>query len=537
MTTRALLFLAALAGLALPAADPTQAQATPGGDWRTDVRDYADEVTDQGGAAGLGVAVVIGDRVAYSQGFGLADAESGIPVDAGTRFYIASSTKALTATAVVALAEQGVIDLAAPVTTYLPNLEFGNGVEADEVTIHDLLSMTEGINDAWPVIFRTAYTGDFTPGQLIELLADYEASEDGRAFEYGNLAYNILGLVLDAVDGEGLAAGGWKAPVRRTVLEPLGMVETTALLSSLEADRIAMPHALAPSGRFERIGLAKDDSNMHAAGGHLASARSLARFVAVHVGGGTLDGRRIFPQAMIENIQTQQARQDRTFAGYERDGWGYGWDRTKWQGRRMLQRFGAFSGYFSHMSFLPEEGIGVVVLSNDDSGGQAAELVARFIYDRLLGRDDLQSHYDKRLKELRSMANERAKRIEKHLAERADRLAPLPYDLAAYAGSYHNDDFGTMHWQVVAGGLEVRMGAIHNRAEIFDASINALRVTPTGSGSVVVFEFEPDAETARRVKWNGVHFERTERYEGRQTAHSCSACSAASQALPRSHLR
>jgi len=502
-------FLATLLWLALPS-DPAHAQATPGGDWRADVRDFAREVTDQGGAMGLGVAVVIGDRVAYSQGFGLADVESGIPVDQGTRFYIASSTKALTATAVVALAEQGVIDLAAPVTTYLPGLEFGDGVDADRVTIHDLLSMTEGIKDDWPVILRTAYSGDFTPEQLIGLLSNYEASENGRTFEYGNLAYNILGLVLDAVDSEGLEAGGWKAPVRKAVLEPLGMHETTALLSSLEADRIAMPHALASSGRFERIRLAKDDRNLHAAGGHLASARSLARFVAVHVGGGTLEGRRIFPLSMIENIHAQQARQDRTVSGYKRDGWGYGWDRAMWQGHRMLQRFGGFYGHYSHMSFLPEQGIGVVVLSNDAAGQPAAELVAHFIYDRLLGLDDHQSIYNTRFEELTSSDEDRARGLKQHMAERAERLAPLPHDLDAYAGTYHHEGFGTMRWQVVAGGLELSMGMIHSRAEIFDASINALRVTPTGSGSVVVFEFEPDAEAARRVKWNGVYFERTD---------------------------
>jgi len=502
-------FLATLVWLALSSGS-AHAQATPGGDWQADVRDYALRMTNEGRAPGLGVAVVIGDRVVYSQGFGLADVESGIPVDQGTRFYIASSTKALTATAVVTLAEQGVIDLAAPLTQYLPDLQFGEDVDADRVTIHDLLSMTEGINDAWPVLFRTAYSGDFTSEQLIDLLADSEASDDGRAFDYSNIPYNILGLVLDAVDGEGLEAGGWKSPVRKTVLEPLGMRETTALVSSVEADRIAMPHTRSPSGRFERIRLAKADSNMHAAGGHLASARSLARFLAVHIGGGTLEGQRIFPQSMIENIHAQQARQDRTVSGYKRDGWGYGWDRAMWQGHRMLQRFGGFYGHYSHMSFLPEQGIGVVVLSNDAAGQPAAELVAHFIYDRLLGLDDHQSIYNTRFEELTSSDEDRARGLKQHMAERAERLAPLPHDLDAYAGTYHHEGFGTMRWQVVAGGLELSMGMIHSRAEIFDASINALRVTPTGSGSVVVFEFEQDAETARRVKWNGVHFERTD---------------------------
>lgn len=485
-----------------------RAQATPGGDWRADVRDYARRLTDAGRAPGLSVAVVNGDRVVFSEGFGLADIEKGIPVDEGTRFYIASSSKALTGTAVAQLAEEGIIELDAPVTRYLPELHFGEGVEADQITIHDLLSMTEGVGDSWPVIFRTAFSGEFTPELLIELLAAYEAGLNGREFDYSNLPYNILGLVLDAVDGEGLEAGGWKAPVRKTVLEPLGMRETTALVSSVEADRIAMPHALAPSGRFERIRLAKDDANMHAGGGHLTSARSLARFVAAHVGGGTLEGRRIFSQAMIENIQVQQASQDRTFEGYERDGWGYGWDRVMWQGHRMLQRFGGFAGYFSHMSFMPDEDIGVVVLSNGVSGTPAAELVAQYVYDRLLGREGLQAEYDGRLDELTSIHQQRATSFEQSLADRAGRLEPLPHDLMAYAGNYRNEEMGTMNWQVVAGGLEVSMGAAQSRAEMFKAADNQLRVTLTGGGSVAAFNFADGENSAQSVEWNDFVFER-----------------------------
>jgi hypothetical protein len=281
-------------------------------------------------------------------------------------------------------------------------------------------------------------------------------------------------------------------------------------VSSVEADRIAMPHALAPSGRFERIRLAKDDANMHAGGGHLTSARSLARFVAVHVGGGTLEGQRVFPRSMIESIQAQQASQARSFEGYERDGWGYGWDRAMWRNHRMLQRFGGFAGYFSHMSFMPDEEIGVVVLSNGASGPPAAELVAQYIYDRLLGRQDLKTTYAARFDELKSVQEEGAMRFAQALGKRAERLEPLPHDLSAYTGRYHNDDFGTMHWQVVAGGLEVAMGVAHSRAEIYDAAKNAFRVTLTGGGSVMGFHFEENRETADRVEWNGVSFERTE---------------------------
>src|SRR5687767_4804217 len=97
-------------------APPLHAQATIGGDWRADVAAFAERLVDAGLAPGMGVAVTQGDWVLYAGGFGVADQASGRRVDEDTAFYIASSTKALTATAVVLKAARGEIDLSAPVT-------------------------------------------------------------------------------------------------------------------------------------------------------------------------------------------------------------------------------------------------------------------------------------------------------------------------------------------------------------------------------------------------------------------------------------
>jgi hypothetical protein len=295
------------------------------------------------------------------------------------------------------------------------------------------------------------------------------------------------------------------------VFEPLAMDETTALVSSVEADRLAMPHALAPSGRFERIALGKADANMHAGGGHLTSARSLARFVAAHVSGGMLDGSRVMSREVVGLTQQRHASQDRSFGPFERDGWGYGWDLAEWNGHRLVQRFGGFAGYYAHMSFMPEHDIGVVVLSNGVSGMPTADLVALYAYDRLLGRDDLEAEYDAQFDELVAIHNDRAERVGQARADRAKRLAPLPRELSSYAGTYRNQSFGTMDWRVVAGGLEVTMGVAHSRAEIFDAADNLLRVTLTGGGTVVGFEFEDGEEQAARVSWSDQVFTRVER--------------------------
>ena len=124
-----------LACLLLPAVARSQ---TPEPAWADDVARFAERVVDLGIAPGLGIAVSQGDRVLWSGGFGVADAATGRTVDERTAFYIASSTKALTATAVILEAARGEIDLAAPIERYIPGLRLRPPL-AETVTIADLL--------------------------------------------------------------------------------------------------------------------------------------------------------------------------------------------------------------------------------------------------------------------------------------------------------------------------------------------------------------------------------------------------------------
>jgi len=501
MTRRLAPLALALVALAAPVA--VDAQATIGGAWRADVDAFARRVVDAGLAPGMAIAVTLDDWILHEAGFGVADAASGRAVGEETAFYIASTTKALTATAVALLAERGEIDLDAPVTRYLPGLRFREPLDAGEVTIERLLTMTHGIEDGGPVVVRTAFTGDFTIDTLLELLADYGPSDAGPVFNYGNLGYNILGMALDPTRDH-----GWKDVVRREVLEPLGMTATTARVSTLDPDRIAMPHAWTPGEGWSRIRLAKADANLHAAGGHFTTARDLARFVAAHASGGRLEGERVFPAATIAATHEPHVEQDRTFGPYVRHAWGYGWDIATWEGRTILSRFGAFSGYRSHMSFEPATGIGVVVLVN--AGGPAspaADLVASYVYDRLVERTDVAAVYEKRLAEMADRAGEFDRARADHLAERAARLAPLPHPLETYAGTYESPAMGAIEWRVVAGGLEASMGVVHSRAEVFDAGANALRIE-IGGGVVATFEVPDGSDRATAVEIRGERFER-----------------------------
>lgn len=484
---------------------PTKAaaQATMGGEWRPDVEAAARQIVEAGLAPGIGIAVALGDWVAWTAGFGTADMESGRPVTEGTQFYIASSTKSLTATAAVLAAAKGDLDLQAPMVRYLPKAHLPDGVERESITVHDLLALTHGLSGDGPIVVRTAYTGEFTRDQLLDLLQYHRPTGNSGTFEYNNLGYNLVGMVLEVVYDE-----SWKDVVHRLVLEPLGMTGTSAYRSRLDPDRLAMPHAYGRNG-FESIPLYKRDENLHAAGGHFATAGDLARYLAAHQSGGRFEGRQVFPPGPIATTHQLQATQDRQFGPYHRFGWAYGWDLGTCGADTLIHRFGGFAGYRSHMSFMPQHGIGVVVLVNGDGpASPACDLLATYIYDRLLGKQDPKERFDAGLEELVRQAEQARQATAARLDERAARLAPLRHRLSAFTGTYESPILGRIEWREVAGGLEMRIGVLQNRAEVYDASADKLRVEFAGGGKVATFAFPEGEGPARAVTVSGVRFER-----------------------------
>lgn len=494
----------AVACLLLSMSTTSRAQATPGGVWRDDVTAFAQRVLDAGLAPAMSVAVVSGDRVLYVRGFGVADLATGRRASGDTPFYIASSTKSMTALAVSLAVSRGEIDPTAPMVRYLPDAQLPEGVARESITVSDLLDLTHGLGGGGPIVILTAYTGRYDRRQLPALLRFERPTGHHGTFEYNNLGYNLLGLILERRYG-----GSWKDLVQREVLDPIGMTATTGYVSHLRRDDIAQPHTFTADG-FKRVRLAKDDGNMHAAGGLFASARDLGRYLAVHISDGVVDGERVLPASAVAATHVMRVSQDRQFGPYHRHGWAWGWDVGTYEGDTVLHRFGGFPGYGSRMSFMPQRDFGVVVLVNGDGpAGPAADLVTTFVYDRLLGKPDLAARYTARLDSVEHQAAAARRQIAAQLAQRAQRLAPLPHPLAAYAGVFENPVLGRIEWRVVAGGLEYFMGAVRGRAEIYDAARDQLRVEFGGSGTVASFRFSGDTDNANGLVLFGQSFRRT----------------------------
>ena len=226
-----------------------------------------------------------------------------------TQFYIASTTKSFTALAGAILAARGEFDLDMPVSDALPSALFHPEVAADQISLRDLLTHTHGLPNG-PVDFRSAFTGDVTSDQLLDLLRFHGPPSPSRAFRYSNLGYNIFGLVLESQFEE-----SWKDVIQREVFEPLGMQQTTAWISRASRERLAQPYVLSQAGP-ERVRFAKDDQNMQAAGGHVSTSSDLARYVLAQINGGQVAGRQAIPEAVVQETHRLQAAQDREYGSF-----------------------------------------------------------------------------------------------------------------------------------------------------------------------------------------------------------------------------
>jgi CubicO group peptidase (beta-lactamase class C family) len=492
--------------LALTAAAPLVAQEPrPAPDVIARAVDsLAARIVESGVSPAIGVAVVIDGKTILTRAYGWADATAQIAATDRTLWYLASTTKSYTGFAVSLLAHEGVIDLAAPITTLLPGVRWPAGVDATRLTLAHFLSHTHHISDN-AVVQSAAFTGAI-PESAWPGLIQYAAPSGNADLVYSNFGYNVAAMVIDRVRPE-----GWRRYLDSAVHRPANLRETFTRVSGLDPRRIAKPHALNPAGGFRTLKFEKTDATMNSAGGHLATLHDLARWVIVQMDSGKVDGRQIFPREPValshRLIARHTVESSKRFGPFDREGWAAGWDIGTYMGELMVSRFGSYVTTRSHLSMLPGRRIGVVAQVNGPGASGAADIVAALAYDLEAGRPHARAIANERLNEMIARLPAGRERQAAGDSTRRARQRPLRRALADFAGSYSNDALGTLVFIERNGALQYRWGVLEGPTEVFDAEKDQLRIEVVGSGSVVAFRFDgPGA--AKSISMGPVTFER-----------------------------
>ncbi len=395
---------------------------------------------------GMAVAVVQGDQVTLLEGFGIRDPQTNAPVTPNTVFFLADSTKSIVAMAVAKLADDGRIDLDAPVQKYLPSFELANLDVSATITVRDLLAQRWEI-DSFSIKFGESFTGEMDDERFYRLLREVRPR---MRFTRGPVPYTTLGRMIKAVSGM-----SWQDYVKKHILAPAGMNNTFCRASEMYAQpEVAMPIEEV-NGFWRVLGSRKTDRTMHAGAGIASSVSDMARWLRLNMNDGQIDGRRILSEKRIHEMHTSQVGVRRRIFEFDGRGYGLGWYIADYQGKMLVHHVGLFPGYRVHCSFMPEEKIGVVALVNTSSMVlHFGDMVACDVYNRLLNLTPTDM-----LTRMRDMADHERDRLAYHLPEGANpakgglSLAPQ-----AYVGKYVSEVWGTLNVAYEDGLLTMRIG-------------------------------------------------------------------------------
>ncbi len=405
---------------------------------------------------GIAVAIVKDGRTVVSKGYGVRKLGSSGPVDEHTLFGIASNTKAFTATALAMLVGEGKIKWDNPVTTYLPSFATYDPYVSRELTVRDLLCHRSGLGlGAGDLLFWP--DTDITRDQVVAATRYIRPASSLRSrYAYNNLMFVIAGEVIHAVTGK-----PYEDFIRERIFQPLGMTETRITQIGLSEDQnVAAHHSRGwqLEGTLTPIPPTRDQT-WAAAAGIKSNLVDLTKWVSAHLNGTN----RVWseqaewdlqaPQTIV-NIPRSVSRLGLNALRPNFSAYGLGFQLRDYKGRKIVSHGGALTGMLTTIYMLPEEKLGIVVLTNQEESGAISSIVWHVIDDYLgQPQQDWIAAYDNARRQ--TLAD--AKKHEAKLADARSKTSRPSLPLNSYAGEYRDPWYGKADLQYEAGKVVLRM--------------------------------------------------------------------------------
>ena len=392
-----------------------------------DIGGYIQAGMAEWGIPGLAIAVVKDDEVVYASGFGVRQLGEAALVDEHSLFGVASTTKAMTATALAMLVDEGLLNWDDRVVDHMPEFRLSDPWVTQEVRVRDLLAHRVGVGRITGN--RIQFMTHRPRSEVIYRMRYHDFEQPFRqGFVYSNVMYSVAGELIPAITGQ-----SWDVFLAERIFAPLAMSRTnTSITMIASGENAAWPHqeiegevVPIPRRNFDNVGPSASVNT---------SAYEMAQWMRLQLGEpGVYDGRPLVSDArMREMHQAQNALAIADpFTGSLR-AYGMGWTLAEHRGRRIAQHGGASDGMNTTLVLMPEENLGVVVMTNTFNNFMSA--LANEVLDRDLGEDDIdwagliRANYERQF----AAAQDRRDAIE---AARQPGTSPT-HPLARYAGVY-----------------------------------------------------------------------------------------------------
>ncbi|MBN9090765.1 MAG: beta-lactamase family protein [Reyranella sp.] len=344
------------------------------------LKDFVRNVMEKFDIPGVGLSLIDNGKVVFEGGFGVKTLGKPDPVDADTLFLAASNTKAMTTLLLAELVDERKMRWDQPVTELYPPFRLGDAETTRQVLVKHLVCACTGLprqDFEWLFNFGLA-----TPLSSLASLATMQpTSRFGEAYQYSNPMAAAAGYVgAHVVDPQQELGAAYDAAMRSKVFGPLGMTNTTFDFVKVLVGNAASPHDLDIDGKTvpARMDINYSVVPIRPAGGMWTSPRELAKYLQMELALGRLpDGTQLVSK---ESLLERRKSQIRTG---EDQAYGMGlWINTQY-GIPIVSHGGSLFGYKSDMIFLPDHGVGAVILTNSDSGGNLTWLLRRRLLEVL----------------------------------------------------------------------------------------------------------------------------------------------------------
>ena len=423
-------------------------QQAPGAEFE----EYVNKAIKDWGVPGVAIAIVKDDRIVFAKGFGVRELNKPTPVDQQTLFAIGSSSKAFTAASLAMLVDEGKLKWDDPATKHLPGFQLFDPYSTRELTISDLLSHRSGLQRGdllW-------YASGHDRSEVLRRVRHLKPSWSLRSrYGYQNIMFLAAGEIIPTLTGK-----TWDEFISQRIFTPLGMKSSsTSIKSFAGGGNVATPHSKI-NDKVQAVSWRNID-NIAPAGSINSNVEDMAQWVRLQLGGGLYQNQRLLSAAAIKEMQTPQTiirlegMQANLYPEAHFLSYGLGWFLSDYRGRKLVEHGGAIDGMRAEVAMMPEEKLGLVVLTNLH-GTILPHALAYKIFDFYLNAParDWSADLLKVTKNLEEQSKAAEKKAE---AERVQGTSPS-LALEKYAGTFQSDMYGETKVALENEKLVLRFG-------------------------------------------------------------------------------
>ena len=407
------------------------------------MKDFVADGMKRLGVPGAAFSLIDHGKIVYAGGLGVRELGRSEPVDADTLFPAASNTKALTTLLLAELVDQKKLRWDEPVVEAYPAFKLGDAASTSLVQIRYLVcscTRIPSIENQWSYRFRKQ-----TPATIMQLVGRLQPTGHfGDGFEYSNLLQASAGYVAGSVAEPGKELGtAYDEAMEQMVLRPLRMKRSTFNFARAMQGNYARPHDVDFAGQIVVSPMGRNYSAVavRPAGGLWTSANDLSRYVMMELAKGKLpDGTRLVSESNLVQRQVPNA--------VEAEGvtYGMGLRLDKHWGVTVVDHGGAVWGYHADMIWLPDYGVGTVILTNGDQGNALVSSLMRKLLEQIFGA---RPEADQQLEFAAQRLDIERKRERKQLQIPAD-----PRAVNELAGYYRSGELGDLVVRRTGGTIE-----------------------------------------------------------------------------------